>query len=308
MRCPIRAASTRTWASRIMDAGFRVDFTPLYWTYATGFPKAANIAKSAMKRLGDPGEVVGSETVDAGITSGSMHAGRATRLVKREIRIPAHPRAWALAGSYGGFQPKPAVEIVLVAMKPLSERTFVEQALKNRKGVTWLDDARIPVASDEAVPRLNRPYLRKNGRSFGGAADRRLGTVSGFESSGRFPANLLVSNGALNGCSKYFSLDAWAETLPFLRVPKAGQKEKHAGLRTGENAHPTVKPVQLFSYLITLGSREGDVVLDPFVGSGTTCVAAAMLDRKYIGIERERGYVKLANGRLTKGTGGFKVS
>jgi DNA modification methylase len=52
------------------------------------------------------------------------------------------------------------------------------------------------------------------------------------------------------------------------------------------------------SYLITLGSRPGDVVLDPFAGSGTTCVAALVLGRKYIGIEREREYVAIAEGRL----------
>ena len=44
-----------------------------------------------------------------------------------------------------------------------------------------------------------------------------------------------------------------------------------------QNVHPTVKPIELMSYLITLGSRENDVVVDPFVGSGTTCIAAKCL-------------------------------
>ena len=52
------------------------------------------------------------------------------------------------------------------------------------------------------------------------------------------------------------------------------------------------------SYLITLGSREGDVVVDPFVGSGTTCIAAKMLDRKYIGIEKEKDYAIIAKTRV----------
>ena len=47
----------------------------------------------------------------------------------------------------------------------------------------------------------------------------------------------------------------------------------------------TVKPLKLMSYLVTLGSREGDVVLDPFVGSGTACIAAQALNRKWLGIE-----------------------
>ena len=52
------------------------------------------------------------------------------------------------------------------------------------------------------------------------------------------------------------------------------------------------------SYLITLGSREGDVVLDPFLGSGTTALAAKHLNRGYIGIEREKEYVEIAKARL----------
>lgn len=66
-----------------------------------------------------------------------------------------------------------------------------------------------------------------------------------------------------------------------------------------KNHHPTVKPLKLMSYLITLFSREGDIVLDPFVGSGTTCLAAKKLNRKYIGIERESEYIEIANARLT---------
>lgn len=65
-----------------------------------------------------------------------------------------------------------------------------------------------------------------------------------------------------------------------------------------QNFHPTVKPIKLMAYLITLGSRPGDIVLDPFVGSGTTCIAAKMLGRKYVGIDLEKQYVKIAKARV----------
>jgi len=52
------------------------------------------------------------------------------------------------------------------------------------------------------------------------------------------------------------------------------------------------------SYLITMGSREGDVVLDPFCGSATSCVAAKMLNRKFIGIELSEEYHKIATQRV----------
>ena len=54
--------------------------------------------------------------------------------------------------------------------------------------------------------------------------------------------------------------------------------------------HPTVKPLTLMNYLVTLGSRKGDVVLDPFMGSGTTPLACVSLERKYIGIDNEQDY------------------
>jgi DNA modification methylase len=67
-----------------------------------------------------------------------------------------------------------------------------------------------------------------------------------------------------------------------------------------KNNHPTVKPIQLFSYLVTLGSRKDDVVLDPFMGSGTTPISCVTLDRKYLGIEREKDYFEIAEARVEK--------
>jgi site-specific DNA-methyltransferase (adenine-specific) len=65
-----------------------------------------------------------------------------------------------------------------------------------------------------------------------------------------------------------------------------------------QNHHPTVKPLKLLSYLITLGSREGDLVLDPFVGSGTTYIAATQLHRACIGIELNPEYLEIAKARV----------
>ncbi len=65
-----------------------------------------------------------------------------------------------------------------------------------------------------------------------------------------------------------------------------------------KNPNPTVKPLKLMSYLIKLGSREGDVILDPFCGAGTTCIAAMMLKRGYVGVEISREYHEIALKRL----------
>ena len=66
------------------------------------------------------------------------------------------------------------------------------------------------------------------------------------------------------------------------------------------NFHPTVKPIDLMSYLVVLGSRKGDVVLDPFSGSGTTGIACVFSERNYILIEREKEYFKIMEARIKK--------
>jgi len=69
---------------------------------------------------------------------------------------------------------------------------------------------------------------------------------------------------------------------------------------TGAKAHPTQKPEALLHRLIMASTRPGDVILDPFFGTGTTGAAAKRLGRRFIGIEREDAYVKLARERIGK--------
>lgn len=320
--------------ARLKEAGFNVKFTSIYWAYASGFPKALNIGKAVDKLKGAVRK--GAIRRDGGTKGRIFKLGRLYEPTEPVVTAEAR----ALAGSYGGFQPKPAVEIIIVAMKPLSEKTFAHQALKNGKGITWFDDCRIPVAKGDE-PRGGYgdevigfgPFDNKAGAKWKESPTAHLG---------RFPANLLVSDDVLNDgkivsgaesklpanggfFSRYFDLDAWAvkkgikDTFPFLICPKAGPTERNKGCeglkekkpdkdgagyhsdweqKPAGNFHPTVKPIKLMSYLITLGSRPKDIVLDPFVGSGTTCIAAKMLNRNYIGIEKEKEYYQIAVKRL----------
>ncbi|TET41749.1 MAG: site-specific DNA-methyltransferase, partial [Dehalococcoidia bacterium] len=73
---------------------------------------------------------------------------------------------------------------------------------------------------------------------------------------------------------------------------KLGSKRKM------QNDHPTVKPIKLFEYLIKLVTREGQIVLDPFIGSGTTAIAAHNVGRKCVGIEKEDEYLIIAKRRI----------
>jgi site-specific DNA-methyltransferase (adenine-specific) len=67
---------------------------------------------------------------------------------------------------------------------------------------------------------------------------------------------------------------------------------------TKNNHHPAVYPMYIIQELIKLLTQEGDFVLDPFCGSGTTCIAARNLNRNYLGIEINPDYVNLANNRM----------
>ncbi len=75
----------------------------------------------------------------------------------------------------------------------------------------------------------------------------------------------------------------------------------YAGLsRDDIGLHPTQKPLKLMQVLIELTTKENQIVLDPFCGSGTTIIAAASLDRNYIGVELDKIYYRRAIERLTK--------
>lgn len=65
----------------------------------------------------------------------------------------------------------------------------------------------------------------------------------------------------------------------------------------GYDRHPTQKPVELMEYLVKLYSKEGDTILDPFMGSGSTGVAALNLNRHFVGIEQDEHYFQVASER-----------
>lgn len=341
------------------EAGFVTGFTSIYWVYAQGFNKGGNLSKIADKRAGAEREVVGlsGRVIKKKGAKATSYHGTSTFAESDEAReksryttAPATDEAKMLNGAYGGFQPKPSIEPILVVMKPLSEKTFLDQALTNGKGCTWMDDCRIPTEDSLA----GGTYAKNPTARWDGTKSwrfKRGATTAGefVQPEGRFPANVLIEDDMMNdgvvrsscrstkkhkaykgksttglmrgesspdnqyadsgSASRYFDLDAWflkwvgelpkevQRVFPNLLVSKPSKREKNAGLDE-PSIHPTVKPTKLFSYLLTLGSRRGDVVLDPYLGSGTTGIAAIALKRRFIGIEREEDYVEIAVRRI----------
>jgi len=99
---------------------------------------------------------------------------------------------------------------------------------------------------------------------------------------------------ALGNASKFFNLDAWKMSIAFHPLAQGIEKGEGGGLHEyGDKKErkelaskprpeprrtpPNRQALKLMSYLITMGSREGDIVLDPFCGTATTCIAAMML-------------------------------
>ena len=103
-------------------------------------------------------------------------------------------------------------------------------------------------------------------------------------------------HGKVDGASRFFMrfdpMDA-----PFIYQAKANTKDRSAGME-GRNSHPTVKSTMLMAYLCRLVTPPGGVVLDPFMGSGSTGVAALREGFRFIGIEREEEYFDIAKQRM----------
>lgn len=102
----------------------------------------------------------------------------------------------------------------------------------------------------------------------------------------------LADNALLHGVGAY-NQEALLHYVPGPEnVLDLGFRPKEGGL------HPTQKPVRLMEALIALTTREDQIVLDPFCGSGTTLVAAKALGRRFLGVEADEAYVEIARRRL----------
>lgn len=103
--------------------------------------------------------------------------------------------------------------------------------------------------------------------------------LTGGNDAGRYPSNIIG--------------EVQTEHQKYFYAPRATRKEKGT-----DNDHPTVKPVDLMSYLIKIYSPENSIVLDPFCGSGTTGVAAIRENREFVGIDLSQHYCDIAKKRI----------
>jgi DNA modification methylase len=325
-------AGTRTqhrMACRIEDAGFEIR-DMIAWVYGSGFPKSMDVSKAIDRAAGAEREVVGSRKLTGtarikgqaafGATSGrSEEAYQDGSEINDTLQItaPATPEAQQWAG--WGTALKPALEPITMARKPLAG-TVAANVLEHGTGGLNVDGCRVE-AKD------GRTLIISHGDGFGSGekvtayGDGLSGSRHGGSTTlGRWPANLLhdgsdevvglfpqmaagghpacrntsgYSGGLEQGKTPHGHIRTDAGSAArFFYTAKASASERQGV------THPTVKPLDLMAYLCRLVTPPGGIVLDPFMGSGTTIKAAISEGFQAIGIERDPAYFAMAEHRM----------
>lgn len=305
---------TRTYHRMVVaieDAGFEIR-DQVMWLYGSGFPKSLDVSKAIDKAAGAEREVVGPGKRHASKEFGGEKYGEYAGGIP-PITAPATPDAKAWSG--WGTALKPANEPIVLARKPLEKGlTVAQNVLKWGTGAINVDAGRIGMRDAQTY---TAPDI--TGDAFNSDVSKRERKVISVPAQGRWPANVLLDEVvATHGeWTRYFYIakaskrerNAGLEGMPVKSAgvmdddayvwPKNGDgspRNKKVELRA--NHHPTVKPIKLMQYLVKLITPPGGVVLDPFMGSGSTGCAARSLGHEFIGIEREAEYMEIARRRI----------
>jgi DNA modification methylase len=278
--------STRTYhrlTCAIEDAGLEVRDS-IMWLYGSGFPKSLNVQKAIAKASL---EVVGWE-------------------------------GW-------GTALKPAHEAIVVARKPLIG-TVAENVLEHGTGGINVDGCRIAGPAGDGNWG-GSSQERPEDVFEGGWSEQRTER----NAAGRWPANVVLGEeaaveldeqtgvlrsgfmaagteregiGYQGGLGNRVRHDTHGDSggaSRFFYCAKASPAERNAGLggeTERQNSHPTVKPINLMRWLCRLVTPPGGVILDPFLGSGTTGCAAVLEGFDFLGVEKLGEYMAIAETRI----------
>ena len=280
----------------------------IFITGNSGFPKSLDVGKAIDKAKG---QYIKGKNSPNNRNSGASPSGCYGEGVQRKtLPNPQSPEAEQWNG--WGTALKPANEPICLARKPLLEKTVAANVLKWGTGGLNIDGCRV-----ETEELKGKVYNNSgNNLTWGGTYGK--GVVSG-NSLGRFPANVITdgsdevvglfpdtkSGAHIKGCkngshaafgkdlSRVNSYDIPGDSgsaARFFYVAKASKAERGEG-----NNHVTVKPLKLMCYLCRLVTPPGGTVLDCYVGSGTTGVAAQIEGFDFIGIDKD---IEIATRRI----------
>lgn len=320
---------TRTYHRMVVnleDAGFEIRDC-ISWLYGSGFPKSMNIGKQVDRIQGNEREVVGERELQGT----AIHEGN--HRPEDMNTIPITKGTSPQEGQGTGL--KPAQELICMARKPISEKTITDNVLKWGTGGINVDGCRI--GSDiikirgggrEFKDGFNGGWKNNCGNVNVGRfpaniildeeAAKVLDSQSGISKS----SNILnsIRKGKSNFVSNHEREVSYRTNFGdkggasrFFYVAKVSSKERNLGLGEGfedgsfareikkvKNNHPTVKPINLLIYLVRLVTPKGGIVLDPYMGSGSTGIATLLEGFDFIGMELDEDYFKIASARIDK--------
>jgi len=319
-------SSTRTYhrmTINIEDAGFEIR-DMICWTYSSGFPKSHNISASIDKKYGHPNR---GRAIPTASSYQACDVDQDNKLTSNPVG-PYEPKTDEAKQWQGwGTALKPSQEPVTIARKPL-DGTVANNVLEWGTGGMNIDATRVPM-SDEDYEKLSSGVerIREKGGTMGNSWKNSsdLSGANPVNPAGRWPANFIH-----DGSQEVLELfpDVKGSAARFFYCPKASKKDKEEGLdnfeeriqaatygdigpmegnprkpNTGHiqrirNHHPTVKPTELMKYLCRLVTQPGGIVLDPFMGSGSTGKAAILEGFRFIGCELDEEYLAIAEARI----------
>jgi site-specific DNA-methyltransferase (adenine-specific) len=229
------------------------------------------------------------------------------------------PKSHNLKGDWEGWGTalKPALEPITVARKPF-KGTVAANVLEHGTGAINIDGCRIEAGADYTELKVTQ-----GGDHFSIGSESKTRGTTFQPAAGRWPANLIHDGSDdVVGLFPQSTSTGTAGSVESDRYGKFTRKETGQQIGFGDsgsaarffycakaskadrgdgNSHPTVKPTELMRYLCRLVTPPCGVVLDPFMGSGSTGKAAVLEGFEFIGIEREAEYLEVARQRMQVG-------
>jgi DNA modification methylase len=301
-------------ACAIEDAGFEIR-DQIMWVYGSGFPKSLNIGK---KMDG----TTGKQAHGFNTAGGKENFDKQDKSFRSDYGYVYEPKT-ELGKTWEGYGTalKPAHEPIVLARKPLSEKTVAENCLKWGVGGLNIDGCRV---GSDTIPaehqgRFPANFIHDGSQEVLDLFPNSKSTKSGYnwdESNNDNPTHITkniksgVHFGDNGSAARFFycakaskrerdmGCEGLEEKSIDIQQPHNSKNLEERYAMKSRNNHPTVKPLALMKYLVKLVSREGQTVLDPFMGSGTTGIACKELNREFIGIEMSEEYLEIAKRRI----------
>lgn len=301
-------------ACAIEDAGFEIRDT-IMWIYGSGFPKSMNIS-NAIEAKNKYGKAMGEK-----------------KIVNRREYKPVDSSAKQWSG--WGTCLKPAFEPIIVARKPF-KGSLVDNILEHGVGGLNIDECRVgneeqaQLSKNVASGRFPTNIIHDGSEEATGGMPKTKGCQGKGFKKGDYKSSAVNTPFSRGDCVPY---NDFGSASRYFYCAKASKRDRDEGLDEFEektkvfngksqssskeikdvekrfttrlrNTHPTVKPTALMQYLVRLVCPKGSVILDPFMGSGSTGKAIAYENKdrnagySFIGIEQDEQYLEIAKARI----------